>query len=133
MNRISRTRILALTLSVVMVPVLATAQDSTAATGHDMSKMVMDSSATADAAPSTLAFMQATEKMHSDMAAPYTGDADVDFIRGMIPHHEGAIAMAKVALEYGTDPDVRKLAEKVISDQQGEVDWMNAWLAQHAK
>ncbi|HEY0274719.1 MAG TPA: DUF305 domain-containing protein [Paenirhodobacter sp.] len=94
--------------------------------------VVVNSSATADAAPSTLAFMQASAKMHGAMDIPYTGDADVDFMRGMVPHHEGAIAMAKVVLEYGNDPEVRKLAEKVISDQQAEVDWMNGWLAEHA-
>lgn len=106
-------------LSLFALPVLA--QDHS---GHAMPGGNTDT-------PSTAAYMEAMEKMHTAMDVPYTGDADVDFIRGMIPHHQGAIDMAKVVLEYGKDPDVKKLAEEVISAQEKEITWMNDWLAKH--
>lgn len=98
-------------------------------TGHDMAGQTM----TGQESPATIAFMEANTRMHSDMAIAFTGDADVDFIAGMIPHHQGAVEMAKIVLEHGADPEVRKLAEEIIAAQETEIAWMTDWLAKHGK
>lgn len=84
-------------------------------------------------APSTTEFKASDIKMMQGMSAPYTGDADVDFRTHMIPHHQGAIDMAKVALKYAKDPETKKMAQTIIDDQEKEIADMQAWLKAHAK
>ena len=82
---------------------------------------------------STKAYRDAMTKMDQGMAITYSGDADKDFVAGMIAHHQGAIDMAKVELQYGKDPQLRKLARDVIAAQQKEIAFMKSWQAKHAK
>lgn len=94
--------------------------------------MTMDAPA-GDQSASTKAFIDANAKMHKGMEIDFTGNADVDFVRGMIAHHQGAIDMAKVELDYGKDEAIRKLAQEVITAQEGEIRMMESWLANNAK
>lgn len=78
---------------------------------------------------STREFRAASDRMHRDMAIRYTGNADRDFAAGMIPHHQGAIDMARVVLRHGSDPEMRALAEAVIRAQEAEITQLRAFLA----
>lgn len=75
--------------------------------------------------PSSQAYMEAHGRMMTDMAITYTGDADRDFLNGMVPHHQGALEMAKTELKYGKDPEVRKLAKAIIAAQEREIALMH--------
>jgi uncharacterized protein (DUF305 family) len=86
-----------------------------------------------DSSPSSLAYHAINAKMHEGMDIAFTGNADIDFVRGMIPHHQGAVDMAKTVLAFGKDPQIRKLAEEIIKAQESEIALMQGWLKQNAK
>jgi len=139
MNRYTRAALAAACLS--FVPILAVAQDMPGNMPQSMPMQhgnmpMMDHSShmgAATAAPSTEAFEEANARMHEGMAIPFTGNADIDFARGMIPHHQGAIDMARIELQYGKDPELKKLAEEIIKAQESEIAFLKAWLAKNAK
>jgi uncharacterized protein (DUF305 family) len=87
----------------------------------------------AAAPPSTRAFEDANVKMHRDMAIAFTGNADVDFVRGMIPHHQGAIDMARVVLQFGTNEQTKKWANEIIAAQEREIAEMREWLVRNPR
>lgn len=85
---------------------------------------------TASRDPFARAMAAAMERMMTAMhAAPPSGDPDQDFLAMMAPHHEGAIAMARLLLLHGRDPLTRQLAEEIIAGQTIEVQAMQARLA----
>lgn len=75
------------------------------------------------------AYSAAMDKMHAPMAqAVQNPDPDIAFVKGMIPHHQGAIDMAKIALQYGKDEQTKKWATDVIREQEREIAEMRSWL-----
>lgn len=76
--------------------------------------------------------MESMDKMNKAMSsAPMTGDADHDFVVMMLPHHQGAVDMAKFELAHGKDPALLKLAREIVAAQDKEIAFMKSWLAKH--
>lgn len=114
-------------LSALALGGVATAQQNQGHSGHGT-----PTTRTGDSAATT-AFKAANTRMHKDMDIAFTGDVDADFVRGMIPHHQGAIDMAKVMLAHGRDPVMKKLATGIIADQEKEIATMRDWLKTNGK
>jgi len=91
----------------------------------------VESGASAATSPSSKAFAEANAKMHKDMDIVFSGNTDVDFVCGMIAHHQGAIDMARVELQHGKDETIRKLAEDIIAAQESEIKMMKERLARN--
>jgi uncharacterized protein (DUF305 family) len=111
-----------LPLLLVLATLLVTAQGHT---GSDASR--------ASAAHCSTELRAAMHRMHEAMShIPAAPDADEDFVRLMIPHHQAALDMAKTQLLCGKDPQVRRVAQEIITDQQSKIDLMQLWLKNHA-
>jgi uncharacterized protein (DUF305 family) len=106
--------------------VLALLATPSIATADDM-KMSMGQG------PADKAFMASMQTMMKNMKVKPTGDPDADFVLMMIPHHQGAIDMAKVELQYGKDAELRQLATDIVAAQEKEIAEMKAWLAKNGK
>ena len=81
--------------------------------------------------PADKAFMESIQTMMKNMKTKPTGNADADFVQMMMPHHQGAIDMAKVELKYGKDPELLKMASDIVAAQEKEIAEMKAWLAKN--
>jgi uncharacterized protein (DUF305 family) len=109
---------IALTIALLAMPAMASAEDM------NMAK---------NGSPADKAFMAGMQKMMKDMDVKPTGKTDKDFVLMMMPHHQGAIDMAKVELQYGKDPELRKMATDIVKAQEQEIGEMKAWLVKNGK
>lgn len=73
-------------------------------------------------------YMKAMSQMHTQMRAVESNNVDVAFIQGMIPHHQGAIDMADMVLQYSQDTSIKSLANQIKQEQQSEIAYMKNWL-----
>jgi uncharacterized protein (DUF305 family) len=104
-------------LAVVLVVALATWPQDPHLTGH---------MATLDT--NWGALMKNMETMHAAMTAVEpSGSNDADFVNLMLPHHQAAVDMARTELLYGSDPQMRRLAQEIITDQESEIQLMQLW------
>jgi uncharacterized protein (DUF305 family) len=117
--------------SIVLAVLAATAFFSLAQTvgAEDMKGMAMKPATS----PADKAFAATMKTMMDGMHAKPTGKPDNDFALMMIPHHQGAIDMARVELQYGTDPELRQLATDIVAAQEKEIAQMKAWLAKNGR
>jgi uncharacterized protein (DUF305 family) len=128
MNKIAR-----FTLASLLAGVLAAGGAALAQQGHSgHAGHGAAASSTRDSA-ATAAFKAANAKMHKEMDTAFSGDVDADFVRGMIPHHQGAIEMAKVMLAHGKNPELKTLATGIIAEQEKEIAMMRDWLKKNGK
>lgn len=105
-------RILLSALGLVLVPMVAGAAD-TASPAKDAFRMKNDQMMTA---------------MHG---VALTGDTDKDFVNMMIPHHQGAVDMAKIELQYGKDPQLKQMAQSIVDGQSQQIGMLKTWQAAH--
>jgi uncharacterized protein (DUF305 family) len=112
--------ILILLLSFSSYKVSAQAKIADPHAGHG-SHQGHTSSGSSKVTAATKKYQQINDNMHKTMDIKFTGDADKDFLAAMIPHHQGAIDMAEVVLQYGKNPKVRQLAQEIITMQMKEI------------
>lgn len=119
--------ILTLFLSLGSYHVSAQTQTANPHAGHG-SHQGHTSSGSSKATAATKRYQQINDEMHKSMDIKFTGDADKDFLAAMIPHHQGAVDMAEVVIQYGKNPKVRQLAQEIIAMQKKEIAEMKQLL-----
>ena len=114
-------------LTMTFLTALLLAAPALAQTADPHAGMKMGAALAADGS-----MMESMDKMNKAMSsAPMTGNADHDFVVMMLPHHQGAVDMAKFELAHGRDPALQKLAREIVAAQDKEIAFMKAWLARH--
>jgi uncharacterized protein (DUF305 family) len=94
-------------------------------TSHPQGSMLAD-------APYWEGLMESMTRMHAAMSSTRpSADADTDFVALMLPHHQAAIDMAGIELTFGKDPQLRRLAQEIVTDQESEIQLMKLWRQQH--
>jgi uncharacterized protein (DUF305 family) len=119
----SRRRALPLLLVIVMVAIGGAQAHSPHSPGA--SQPASTSESWSDLQQSMLAMHGAMSSVQS------SGNDDEDFVRLMLPHHQAALDMAKVELMHGQNPQMRRLAQEIIADQESEIELMQLWLKQN--
>jgi uncharacterized protein (DUF305 family) len=115
-------------LTAVLVAALALASTTHAQDGNMHHPHALDASAADDSFDTQMA--RAMKRMDRDMMVPPSGNADRDFAAMMVPHHQGAVDMARIELQFGKDPVLRRLAQAIIVEQLQEIEVMQRELNQ---
>lgn len=122
-------------LGVCLGSITAHSQESTSPSGQMPmpGQMHMKMKGPMSPSPADRDYMDAMQKMHTAMMdTEMTGKADVDFALMMIPHHQSAIDMSQVLLKQEkVDPEITRMAQKIIKDQENEIAEFQKWLAKH--
>ena len=119
------TRALRLLIPLAFIPTLAA--PATQHTSHPQEGMPAD-------APYWEGLMDSMTRMHAAMSSTGpSADPDADFVALMLPHHQAAIDMARIELTFGKDPQLRRLAEEIVTDQESEIQLMRLWEKTHLR
>ena len=119
------TRALRLLIPLAFIPTFAA--PATQHTSHPQEGMPAD-------APYWEGLMDSMTRMHAAMSSTRSSaDPDTDFVALMLPHHQAAIDMARIELTFGTDPQLRRLAQEIVTDQESEIQLMRLWEKTHLR
>lgn len=133
MNELSARFAAAVSAALLFAPAVHAQQTHAPAPGRmPMQGMAMPMPGAAAMSQNQTDMTQSMERMNRDMMSmAATSDPDRAFVTMMTPHHQGAIDMARIYLREGKDPELRKMAEKIIADQEREIGEFKGWQAKH--